>query len=74
MCLLEDGPVGLDAGDGRVLGVNVFGVGARHLRPVNHQADGGGARARQGGGRYADDVPIGPPASGWGKERSSVIG
>lgn len=43
--LLEDGPVGLDAGDGGVLGVDVFGLCARHLSPVDHQPDRGGARA-----------------------------
>lgn len=62
--LLEDGPVGLDAGDGRVLGVDVFGVRARHLGLVNHQPDGGGARARQRGGSYADYFPFGP-SGGW---------
>lgn len=59
-CLLEDGPAWLDAGDGRVLGVDVFGLRARHLGLVDHQTDRGGARARQGGGSYADYFPFGP--------------
>lgn len=66
---LEDGPVGFDAGDGRVLGVDVFGVRARHLGLVDHQTDGGGARTRRRGGSYADDFPIGPS----GREGGGVI-
>lgn len=60
-CLLQYSPVWFYAADGRVLGVDVFGLRARHLGLVNHQTDGGGARARQGGWSYADYFPIGPP-------------
>lgn len=61
MCyLLEDGPVGLDAADGGVLCINVFSIRVRDLCPVNHQSDGGGARAGQGGGSYTDDLTFGP--------------
>lgn len=67
--LLEDGPVGLDARDGRVLGVDVFGLRVHHLSPVNHQPDRGGAGGRQRGGSYADYFPIGPPA--WRKRNTS---
>lgn len=34
--LLQDGPVGLDADDGGVLGVDVSGLRARHLGLVDH--------------------------------------
>lgn len=43
--VLEDGPTGLDAADGGVLAVAVLGIWVGHLCPVNHQADGGGARS-----------------------------
>lgn len=66
--LLEDGPVGLDGGDGRVLGVGVPSVRVQHLGPVDHQAYGGGARARRGAGGDADNLPIGSPG-GKGEEK-----
>lgn len=68
--LLQDGPVWLDAGDGRVLRVDVFGLRVRHLGLVDHQPDRGGARTRHGGGSYADYVPFGPSD---GERRSSAV-
>lgn len=56
--LLEYGPVRFDAGDGWIFSVNVFRVKTRHLGSVNHQTNGGGARARQGGGGDADYFPV----------------
>lgn len=41
--LLQDGPVGLDAGDGGVLGVDVLRLQACHFGLVNHQPDRGRA-------------------------------
>lgn len=62
--VLEDGPAGLHAADGGVLAVAVLGVWVGHLGPVNHQADGGGARARQRAGGDAHYFPIGSPVGG----------
>lgn len=56
---LHDGPVGFDAGDGRVLGVDVADVSVGHLGSIDHQTNGGVANASHGGGSYADYLPIG---------------